>query len=695
MSEGGSLFNPGYLGSEFKWWIGQIADDATWRDNINPGKFKAKDTVRGWGRRYKVRILGLHDWGGSKADGIPDDQLPWANVMYPITAGGGQTSAFQTPAIRQGNVVFGFWMDGSDQEVPVIMGILGNNPQTELAYQTAAKNPKVTNNTPGIIAQSGYSESVSPPKELAKPTVPDKDLITDKPKSPEQQAECATPPPGMKLNQYGQRPDRPLSPTQFQDAQQARKDIEDLDLADPNTGIPFKNLRGQFGPRYEQEAINNYVASVVQEGKSNRCKEANSPQAAAVPGATTEAGATSPHIINAGDIKIDDKRNEKVVLVKSDNQVESATKSIQIATENLMAKTEKHLSSKQQYADAVSNPMIDMEKEIEDTAKEIAKYEKIIYNKIMEYTLKQYNKEQAKSVSALPASKRWQFSDVKEKFTELTLKEYIDITNGLADQMKGTLTKSLDIKGAEMSIAAQIAGQTSYIHPDTGRKVDLEVDEQGKVKKNIEMLTSPKVPACFAEDLVGHSIMSFQSRLDKVNSKLLENSNSYLRDVGKEMVGQRLPNGTKSSITPESFTSSSINSNMVAAFQFLNTKSNIFDFEAPRNEAVSDFYQFGRGGGAQPDSNVPNMKGVMEQTSKHIRESVELLPGKQIPFLEPSKNQPDISWLEGRGAITIPNLEDIPVNERTAREIAKIIDNQGGQSSTSSSTSGGSTSGGY
>ena len=163
MSEGGSLFNPGYLGSEFKWWIGQIADDATWRDNINPGKFKEKDTVRGWGRRYKVRILGMHDWGGTKADGIPDEQLPWANVMYPITAGGGQTSAFQTPAIRQGNVVFGFWMDGSDQEVPVIMGILGNNPQTELSYQTAAKNPKVTNNQPGVIAQSGYAESIQPP----------------------------------------------------------------------------------------------------------------------------------------------------------------------------------------------------------------------------------------------------------------------------------------------------------------------------------------------------------------------------------------------------------------------------------------------------------------------------------------------------------------------------------------------------
>ena len=246
MAEGGSLFNPGYLGTEFKWWIGQVADDATWRDNINPGKFKEKDSVPGWGRRYKVRILGMHDWGGSAADGIPDEQLPWANVMYPITAGGGQTSASQTPAIRQGNVVFGFWMDGSDQEVPVIMGILGNNPQTELSYQTAAKNPKVTNNQPGVIAQSGYAESIKPPKDLARPTVPDKDLITDKPKTPEQQMECASPPPGMKLNQYGQRPDRPLSPTQFQDAQQARKDIEDLDLADPNTGIPFKDLETRF-----------------------------------------------------------------------------------------------------------------------------------------------------------------------------------------------------------------------------------------------------------------------------------------------------------------------------------------------------------------------------------------------------------------------------------------------------------------
>ena len=60
MSEG-TLFNPGFLGASFNWWIGQIADDSTWRDNSVPGKFESKDQVPGWGKRYKVRIIGLHD----------------------------------------------------------------------------------------------------------------------------------------------------------------------------------------------------------------------------------------------------------------------------------------------------------------------------------------------------------------------------------------------------------------------------------------------------------------------------------------------------------------------------------------------------------------------------------------------------------------------------------------------------------
>ena len=102
--EGGSLFNPGFLGNSFQWWIGQIADDSEWRENILCGKFENKDSIPGWGRRYKVRIMGIHD---KEEETIPSDQLPWANIMYPVTGGGGQTNASQTSALRQGNFVFG------------------------------------------------------------------------------------------------------------------------------------------------------------------------------------------------------------------------------------------------------------------------------------------------------------------------------------------------------------------------------------------------------------------------------------------------------------------------------------------------------------------------------------------------------------------------------------------------------------
>ena len=84
MSE--SLFNPGFLGSGFLWWIGQIVDDSTWRENINPEKFEKVTDIPAWGYRYKVKIMGYHDQSEAA---IKAEQLPWAQVMFPITAGGG------------------------------------------------------------------------------------------------------------------------------------------------------------------------------------------------------------------------------------------------------------------------------------------------------------------------------------------------------------------------------------------------------------------------------------------------------------------------------------------------------------------------------------------------------------------------------------------------------------------------------
>ena len=176
--EGGALFNPGFLGGSFLWWVGQIVDDSAWRDNINSGKYEDRTGIPGWGRRYKVRIIGLHDQG---EESIPSDQLPWAQVMYPVTAGGGQAAASDSTKLRQGNMVFGFFIDGQEQQVPVIMGVLGNNSQTVLAQKNSTVADTVTDSQPGVLAKSGYSEGTAPKSGTAREVPPEDDLSLTKP----------------------------------------------------------------------------------------------------------------------------------------------------------------------------------------------------------------------------------------------------------------------------------------------------------------------------------------------------------------------------------------------------------------------------------------------------------------------------------------------------------------------------------
>ena len=126
MEQVSGLYNPGFVGSHFYWWLGQVADSSTWRDNQSDTSYDNPEDIPGWGYRYKVRIMGIHDAGESE---IPSDQLPWAQVMYSVW-GGGQGGSFQTPGIKEGMFVFGFFLDGSDEQVPIIMGVLGNNAKT-------------------------------------------------------------------------------------------------------------------------------------------------------------------------------------------------------------------------------------------------------------------------------------------------------------------------------------------------------------------------------------------------------------------------------------------------------------------------------------------------------------------------------------------------------------------------------------
>ena len=166
MEQVSGLYNPSFVGSQFHWWLGQVSDSKNWRDNQPKRHFKDRKDIPGWGYRYKVRIMGIHDAGEAR---INSDQLPWAQVMYPVTAGGGQGGSFHTPGIKQGCFVFGFFLDGSDEQVPIIMGVLGNNSKTiikEISKEGGEEN------TYG--PKSGYDdESV----------VQDDQIATEEPKS--------------------------------------------------------------------------------------------------------------------------------------------------------------------------------------------------------------------------------------------------------------------------------------------------------------------------------------------------------------------------------------------------------------------------------------------------------------------------------------------------------------------------------
>ena len=83
------------------WWVGQIASEKSWKENI-PGKPEnSNSAIKGFSERYRVRIIGQHP---QDLEGMEEDDLPWAYVEYPVTAGGGGRSSFQSANIYTRNL---------------------------------------------------------------------------------------------------------------------------------------------------------------------------------------------------------------------------------------------------------------------------------------------------------------------------------------------------------------------------------------------------------------------------------------------------------------------------------------------------------------------------------------------------------------------------------------------------------------
>ena len=104
----------------FSWFIGVV------EDRQDPEK----------AGRVRVRCLGYHS---AKTEDIPMEDLPWASIMMPVTAGGNSGIGTSSHFLLEGTWVVGFFRDPAKQE-PVIMGALPGMNTKETSNFTIASS---------------------------------------------------------------------------------------------------------------------------------------------------------------------------------------------------------------------------------------------------------------------------------------------------------------------------------------------------------------------------------------------------------------------------------------------------------------------------------------------------------------------------------------------------------------------------
>ena len=626
----GALFDSGILGTSFFWWIGQIADDSVWRENIICAPFATEGENEGWGRRYKVRILGLHDQGETE---IASKDLPWAQVMYPVTAGGFLANRGSTPNLQQGNMVFGFFMDGQAMTVPIIMGVLGNNAKNVTA-NTIGDNT-VTNKKPGTLAVSGYAKGQKPKnaKTGSQETPPDGDLKSEHPNS---SAAAARQRPGAKVNKYGLRPDLPLNDAQFKDAQAARRRADEQGLE----GI-------------EREE---YVMKAVADGIKQKEAQDTSADAPITKSIATE----NPDVqqITAGDVKEQVFAEEKVPMPIPDDPVGSAMKSIQILIDNIVQKMDTYLNAIQSYVDAVSSTVSNIEDMICSAAKKIAKYMKVIFDKMMEFVLKQINVVMSKVIGALPATLTSKFGDLKETINEMILMMYNKMFDGLADQLCQTLLDTLQPAKREQE-ARDYAANSSSSGGSNG-------SDDGSLPRRFK--TKPKVPMCYAESIASTAISKNKKQITDANDNVISSLNRYIDGIQGDIdsvsatlsQGQALISGglgdslgdfgaTAATVTggmdgmlnmmPD------ISGSLGAALEFSNIIANVFPGELEPKKAINDFYQLATGGSGAAAGELPSMASLGNSVTENGDNRNDLFntPPSPPEFVTPPKGKPPVS----------------------------------------------------
>lgn len=132
------------FGEDIRWWIGIVAPRSAWDKSgtlINDkesGPKENKPEIDVYYNRVKVKVVGYHDQ-------ITDpNDLPWANILASPMMSAGYGFKDSTHYLEGGESVFGFWMDGEDEQKPCIVGVFYRHSKAYDQQQPlsgSAKNP--------------------------------------------------------------------------------------------------------------------------------------------------------------------------------------------------------------------------------------------------------------------------------------------------------------------------------------------------------------------------------------------------------------------------------------------------------------------------------------------------------------------------------------------------------------------------
>lgn len=149
-----SLLKSNFIGRDgFRWWVGQIAP---FESGSGQGE---QSNGGGWGNRAKVRILGYHPFDDQE---LANDDLPWAQVLLPTTSGSGAANTGTNTKLKPSDYVFGFFLDGDNAQIPVIIGVFGRT--SEVSQETYSP---IT--TPPFVPFTGYTGKIEKPNGTLAP----------------------------------------------------------------------------------------------------------------------------------------------------------------------------------------------------------------------------------------------------------------------------------------------------------------------------------------------------------------------------------------------------------------------------------------------------------------------------------------------------------------------------------------------